>query len=355
MDHAVRCLREGRSDGSDAALVCVSSNCEAPHGAVLTAEVCQSFYSALGTGRCQASALHCYDCEGTTARKWPQAGTGQPTCLATDPFTWARPAAEDTATATLPEGRGLSCAAIEDDISSKLGHSQPGLQSGQAIAIIGLSTLALVEGQAKVLAMVQRLLWDPGVSCLLLSIQQELVPSTFLAALQPLARCVLRIKALHAAVAQSVETVTGFWPAGLLHAASPRRSGRVWTQTELLRQHADGKMQAVPVPAGLDLAAASLAAAKIGSTVGGSGGPAATTSAKTEPSAGPGGMRLGMTDQERSARDRVVLPHEMRALQAVQDSTARQGMPATLGYIDYVRDSDTDPDSDEDPDDDLDF
>lgn len=45
----------------------------------------------------------------------------------------------------------------------------------------------------------------------------------------------------------------------------------------------------------------------------------------------------------------------MRALQAVQDSTARQGMPATLGYIDYVRDSDTDPDSDEDPDDDLDF
>lgn len=53
-------------------------------------------------------------------------------------------------------------------------------------------------------------------------------------------------------------------------------------------------------------------------------------------------------EQERQAKERVVLPHEEAQFQARTDQT-------TLGTIQYIRDSDSEHDSDEDPDDDLDI
>ena len=83
-----------------------------------------------------------------------------------------------------------------------------------------------------------------------------------------------------------------------------------------------------------------------------------------------GGMRLTLTQQEKAAREGVVLPWEQRQTGArSQDDFAVTGHARpdeatgghkaaedrVLGHIDYERDSETDPDSDEDPDDDLDF
>eukprot|EP00884_Botryococcus_braunii_P015552 jgi/Botrbrau1/2680/Bobra.0203s0024.1 len=62
-----------------------------------------------------------------------------------------------------------------------------------------------------------------------------------------------------------------------------------------------------------------------------------------------GGMRHALTQQEREAKEKVLLPHEQ-----VQEQ-AKGGRPPALGTIQYVRDSESEHDSDEDPDDDLDI
>lgn len=83
-----------------------------------------------------------------------------------------------------------------------------------------------------------------------------------------------------------------------------------------------------------------------------------------------GGMRLTLTQQEKAAREGVVLPWEQRQTGARSQedfAVAEKARPDealvvqttfqehTLGHVHYERDSETDPDSDEDPDDDLDF
>jgi hypothetical protein len=190
-------------------------------------------------------------------------------------------------------------------------------------------------------------------------------------------------------------------PHGRLRFAAKRRSGRLRAEQQYYSLLADGSVEAYAPPAEA-LAApdaralvATALAAKGGSVSRETSGPAAASvlqgqgggggaaAAGTARAAGGGGadeelarrlggasMRLGLSAEERAARESVILPFEQqrrgggaaeggRASSAVAAAVevAGRGTPsgARLGQILYTRDSEGEADSDEDPDDDLDL
>ncbi|KAK9808309.1 hypothetical protein WJX73_010682 [Symbiochloris irregularis] len=259
----------------------------------------------------------------------------------------------------------LSCEEIVGCLSPGRDAEKP-QQPSCGLIIHDLASLVLVEGTHKVAQLIQRLKWDPGVSCILLSIQEDVVPRTFMAQLETLASCVLRLTLPDAAIAASLQAAVGFNTAGILHLTQARRTGRVRTQLQILKQLPGQELQAVPWPAGVDPAnpaAAGMAAALQAVLLSSPSEPVpeagrGDSHARQESAAIQAGMRFSVTSQERAARDEVVLPHAYHS-QKMAESAQPMGIAAQddsqYGHIDYVRDSETDPDSDEDPDDDLDF
>jgi hypothetical protein len=225
-------------------------------------------------------------------------------------------------------------------------------------------------------------------------VPQDLHSSQVLFALQAAAAAVLELSPLPPLQCQLAAAAARPPPAGRLRFAAKRRAGRARAEVQYYSLSGSGGVTCYAPPAealaapdaralvGGALAAAAAAARskKAGAVaVGGGGGPAGSGAGPTGGGGSEGGpeelaqrlggvsMRLGLSAEERAARERVVLPFERASAGSWERGGSGAGSGVgegggggggggvRLGQIHYVRDSEGEADSDEDPDDDLDL
>ncbi|GBF92699.1 hypothetical protein Rsub_05068 [Raphidocelis subcapitata] len=265
----------------------------------------------------------------------------------------------------------------------------------RCLVIDSLSALLLRHSAGQVLRLLDALQRCPAVSSVLALVHRDLHSPQLLCALQAAASASLDLSPLPPLQRQLAAAAGKPAPHGRARLAVKRRSGRVHAESQYYALEQDGGVNAyAPPPEALAapdpraIVESELAALGKSGGGGGGGGPAAAaaaaTTAATAAAAGPvaagagpgsggpadggggaagadeltrrlGGvsMRLGLSEQERAERGRVVLPFE-RAAQLGGGGGGGEGAPR-LGRILYERDSEGEADSDEDPDDDLDL
>jgi len=302
------------------------------------------------------------------------------------------------------------------------------------IIIDNLTPLLLHFGPGQVMRLLDVLRHSPHTSCILTAVHSDLHPPHVVSGLHRAASCVASLSPLQPLQLEVASRAVGHAPHGTLSFRYKRKTGRVKAESVLYTLMRGGEVQLNPLPPGLDIevtaealvalaisssksknsAAAAAAAAAAGGAAGTGSQPLASTQSAgllasasgataTQPSiangevgsaadaakVAAGGMKLTLSEEERKARERVVLPYEHQGqAQAYQTGDFRDYLPvaaggkaggqallgqaagsgtagqaaagddggvARLGRILYVRDSEEEHDSDEDPDDDLDI
>jgi hypothetical protein len=203
---------------------------------------------------------------------------------------------------------------------------------------------------------------------------QDLHPSQVLFALQAAATAVLELHPVTPLQCQLAAAAGRPPPAGRLRFTAKRRAGRARAEGQYYSLPPGGGVacyappaEALAAPDARALVGSALATAGAGeagaAADAGGGGSSSSAAGPEDLARGLGGvsMRLGLTEEERAARERVVLPFERArgggsgGEEGVGGAGAGSGPAPRLGHILYVRDSEGEADSDEDPDDDLDL
>lgn len=385
----------------------------------------KSLAEAMAQGRSQPRALHLVAAErppgellSAAAGGDGSSGSGGPphttvTDLFSDPCGWLQPGAAadadaggspwpddclDRIAAAAEAAAAAQAAAAADDAaagSNGDGSSTSG-GGGLCVVIDSLSALLLRHPTARVLRLLERLQGCAAAGSILALVHRDLHSAQLLAALAATAHAQLELRPVTPLQRQLAAAAGRPAPAGALRLAAKRRAGgRLKAETQYYalslppRGGAGGGFggvetyappaEALGAPDARALVQTALAAAgkagegaaavsAAGAAGGGVEGAAAAADDLARRLGGGVSMRLGLTAEERAARDRVELPFERRGGgnsgggvhigggSAVGGGVGGGGVaPRSGGTIHYVRDSEGEADSDEDPDDDLDL
>lgn len=268
-------------------------------------------------------------------------------------------------------------------LQERLGHpssaAKPEDGPKTCVVIDGLSSLLQRHPPLQVIQTLAQL--QRSASCIVAVLHTDLHPSHVSASVQHLASCVVRlhnISGLHFTLVQQQIHKT---PHGLVDFMYKRRTGRVRVEMQAYTLGTGGSIDLYNAPVGVSVTAHQLVATSLAQPPAAApmqepvGAQPAASSAAPDASAvnskleeAVGGMRLSLTEAERAARERVVLPFEHQGRgKLYQTGDFKDYLPVAagghaagsgeeqLGHILYVRDSSEEYDSDEDPDDDLDI
>ena len=271
-------------------------------------------------------------------------------------------------------------------------------EAPSAIVIDSLSHPLTLYPQDRVLSFLHSLAHCSSVSCILAAIHTDLHQPRITASIEHLSSCSILLRPLDP-LQHEVAKHLPLPPHGCISLRFNRRSGRVRAENQLYTLMASGCINCSnPPPAMASVTAESLlnlslAPRKDAQSSNTSPGPQSSldighqsSGVSSAPAMTAGGMNLGLTREERRAKEQVKMPFEHqgegkalyntgdfrdylpRAAGGVSSKHQHQidhrmrndedkegGEVMRLGHINYIRDSESEGYSDEDPDDDLDI
>eukprot|EP00798_Chlamydomonas_sp_ICE-L_P014767 gene14767-20817_t len=450
MEAAVRHLRDGVLKGGTACpLVLLCDSLETVGALDVLKQLCDSTLSAVKAKRAQASRSTLVLSESRALEPLLDEYDSVLLDCHSDPCGWhlepsgaTQSYATDNKIALLTD-KGLeelycklaeqpnSCLTINTDSTDATSGAN------KCVIIDSLSTMLLHHPPQQVMAFIDKLRMCGKISCIITSLNEDLHDPNTLLGIEHLASCVVRLKALSDLHKEIAVKQVGRRPHGSIEFRYRRRLGRVLAEVYLYtlaystgpqfyaappemfatamtpdrlvalgliskQQQADSELRKNAAASAAEAAKEGVSSAVAAADAAASSAPAPATApvpATALALAAPmmaGGMRLELSEAEKLARERVVLPYEHSGhgktyqtgdfrdylppaaggygaggaasggapvagtlAPTRRHSTAHPAglatAPQPLGHILYVRDSDGSHDSDEDPDDDLDF
>mmetsp|Transcript_26823 Transcript_26823/g.75531 ORF Transcript_26823/g.75531 Transcript_26823/m.75531 type:complete len:368 (-) Transcript_26823:533-1636(-) len=367
MDAVLRHLRGGavQGDGSlpEAPLALVEVAPSMPGGTVLLMQVFRRLCEAIAADRCQAKqGMVLAAAQQPGMYKAAAAQSGCPVAVVdcfSDPWGWNRTLSGSGGALDEPTTDLSNLPAMEAALTAEL---RRGVERSVCVVIDCLSMLLSAHPPHEVAGLLYRLTLLPAVSSCVALLHGG-GGGGGAAAVRAVATVAVRTLGVPPLQAEGAPSAAGAH--GVLDVRLQRHTGRVFVDQELFTLLPEGGLLLSPVPQ--PPTAQQLAAAAI--TKAASSKQEAEQLAKEMMVKMDGGMKLTLTEEERAAKEAVVLPYEHRGDRGLYDADdfthylppAAGGVGAgsgkeKLGHILYIRDSDEgEYDSDEDPDDDLDI
>ena len=265
-------------------------------------------------------------------------------------------------------------------------------QSEAPVGVIfdSLSHLFTFHRSDLVLTFLQSLSRISSVSCILAALHTDQHEPRVVANIEHLCSCCIFLRPLDPLQQEVAQKHLTCPPHGCISIRLKRRTGRVKTENLIYTTLTSGSITlSLPPPEMAAVTAESLLNLSLtprGNDLAAHSSLGPTSSAAAPPQAiSAGGMRLGLTDEERRAKDQVKMPFQHKGEGKAQyetgdfrdylpraaggvsskqqhtiDHRAKEGKEGggevtRLGHINYIRDSESEGYSDEDPDDDLDI